>query len=98
MQATLTEPLVDDPRIHHVRYTDFQADPVGTIRDFYRRCDRPFTRDAEDAMRAYLANNKGDRYGKFRYSSHIIGVDLAQLHAEFAPFRHRFGLDIEQRR
>lgn len=98
MQATLTEPLVDDPRIHHVRYPDFQADPIGTIRGFYERYDRPFTQDAEDAMRAYLANNKGDRYGKFRYSPDIIGVDLDQLHAEFAPFRHRFGLDIEQRR
>ena len=98
MQATLAEPLVNDPRIHHVRYPDFQADPVGTIRGFYEFCGRPFTRGAEDAMRAYLRDNKGDRYGRFRYSPDIIGVDLEQLHAEFAPFRQRFGLDIELRR
>ena len=28
---TMTNPLVDDPRIQHVRYTDFVADPVGTV-------------------------------------------------------------------
>src|SRR5205085_4141134 len=27
-QATLEEPMVDDPRIHHVRYQDLVSDPV----------------------------------------------------------------------
>jgi len=35
-QATLNNPLVNDSRIHHVRYPDFTADPVGTIRGFTR--------------------------------------------------------------
>src|SRR3546814_9610955 len=29
---TMSNPLVDDPRIHHVRYSDFVAAPVGTER------------------------------------------------------------------
>ena len=33
---TMTNPLVDDPRILHVRYTDFLADPVGTVRPVLR--------------------------------------------------------------
>jgi hypothetical protein len=48
-------------------------------------------------MRSYLRDNKGDRHGKFRYSTDLIGVDLAQLHSEFAPYRERFGLSIEAR-
>ena len=28
-RANLNEPLIDDPRIHHVRYPDFVRDPVG---------------------------------------------------------------------
>ena len=51
-------------------------------------------------MRGYLANNRGDRYGKFEYSTRLltdIGEDLDALHAEFAPFRERFGVEIEQR-
>jgi hypothetical protein len=97
-QAFLESPLLDDPRIHHVRYPDFVADPVGTIRAFYGKYDVPFTREAEAAMRDYLRRNKSDRYGKFTYSPAVIGEDVAALHAEFAPYRERFGLEIEQRK
>jgi hypothetical protein len=97
-KATLENPLVNDPRIYHVRYADFVADQVGTIRGYYQFCGVPFTAEAETAMRNYLHDNKGDRYGKFRYSLDIIGEDVAALHAEFAPYRERFGLEIEQRK
>src|SRR3990172_2206065 len=97
MQATLTDPLVNDPRVLHVRYPEFVADPVGTTRNFYRHGSVPFGADTEAAMRDYLRNNRSDRYGKFRYSTDIIGEDVAKLHAEFAPYRERFGLAIEQR-
>jgi hypothetical protein len=93
----LDNPFVDDPRIHHVRYPDFMADQVATIRDFYAFAEFPWTDDGEAAMRHYLATNKGDRYGKFRYSTDLIGEDIGALHEEFAPYRKRFGIDIEQR-
>jgi len=96
--STLNNPMIDDPRIHHVRYQDFVADPIATIQGFYRKYDVPFGPATESAMRNYLNNNRGDRYGKFRYSTDLIGVDIDALHAEFAPYRHRFGLDIEQRK
>jgi hypothetical protein len=95
--ATLNNPGINDSRIHHVRYQDFIADPIATIRTFYGKCAVPFGPRTETAMRDYLRNNKGDRYGKFRYSTDLIGVDLEALHAEFAPYRERFGLDIERR-
>lgn len=95
--TTLNNPLLDDPRIHHVRYGDFIADPVGAIAGFYETSGVVFTAEAEAAMRAYLRDNKGDRYGKFRYSTDLIGEDIEALHAEFAPYRQRFGLAIEER-
>ena len=97
---TMSNPLVDDPRILHIRYTDFIADPVATVQRYYTFCSRELTPDAESAMRAYLANNRGDRYGKFTYSAQLlidIGEDLDALHAEFRPFRERFGVEIEKR-
>jgi hypothetical protein len=97
---TMSNPLVDDPRIMHVRYTDFIADQVGIVRRYYDRCDHKLTGDAEAAMRNYLANNRGDRYGKFRYSTKVltdIGEDIDALHDEFRPFRERFGIEIEKR-
>jgi hypothetical protein len=97
---TMTNPLAADPRIHHVRYVDFVADPVATVRKCYDFAGRELTAGAETAMRDYLATNKGDRHGKFRYSTDVltdIGEDLDALHEEFRPFRERFGVPIEKR-
>jgi hypothetical protein len=96
--SILENPLVDDPRIMHVRYTDFMADQVATIRRYCELADLAWTDEGEAAMRHYLATNKGDRYGKFRYTTDVIGVDVDALHVEFAPYRERFGIEIEQRR
>ena len=97
---TMTNPLIDDPRIHHIRYTDFVRDPVATVRGYYDFAGRAFTAQAEAAMRDYLANNKGDRHGKFHYSTSLltdIGEDIDALNEEFRPFRERFGVEIEVR-
>ncbi len=97
---TMTNPLIDDPRIHHVRYKDFVADPIGTIRGYYEFTGRRLTPQAEAAMRGYLAENKGDRHGKFAYSTSLLtdaGYDIAALNEEFRPFRERFGVEVEVR-
>lgn len=97
---TMSNPLVGDPRIHHVRYKDFVADPIATIRGYYTFAGRQFTPQAESAMRDYLASNKGDRHGKFHYSTKVltdIGENLDALNEEFRPFRERFGVPIEVR-
>lgn len=97
---TMAHPLANDPRIHHVRYRDFVADPIGVIRDYYAFAGRPFTPAAEAAMRRYLAENKGDRHGTFHYSAQVLvdaGYDIDALNTEFAPFRARYGVEIEQR-
>ena len=97
---TMTHPLTADPRIMHVRYTDFLADPVGTVGRYYDFRGRTLGADAQTRMRTYLKNNPGDRHGKFHYSTKLltdIGENLDALHEEFRPFRERFGVAVEQR-
>lgn len=94
---TLNNPVIDDPRIYHVRYRDLVTDPIATLRSFYAQYDLPFGEDTETAMRTYIANNKSDRYGKFRYSTDKLNTDIDALHAKFAPYRERFGIDIEKK-
>jgi Sulfotransferase family len=97
---TMSNPLVNDSRIFHLRYKDFVADPIGSIRRYYEFTGRKLTAAAEAAMRGYLANNKGDRHGKFQYSTRLLvdaGLDIEELNEEFRPFRERFGVEIEQR-
>ena len=93
--------MVDDPRIHHVLYSDFVSDPIGTIRGYYEFAGRDFGERQESAMREYLAKNKGDRHGKFHYSTEVLtdaGYDIDALNEEFAPFRERFGVPVEVRK
>jgi hypothetical protein len=97
LRTTMASPFVDDPRVHHVRYPDFVRDPVGTIAAFYDRYGLAFSGEFEHAMREYLASNRSDRYGRFSYSLDVIGEDVDALDEEFAPYRERFGLDIERR-
>lgn len=94
---TMNNPLVDDPRILHVRYRDFVSDPIAVIARFYDFAGLKLTQQAESAMRQYLATNRGDRYGKFHYTTDWIKEDLNQLNEEFTPYRDRFGLGVEQR-
>ena len=95
--AIMDNPMIDDPRIHHVRYADFVTDQVNVIGGFYDFAGYDLTSEAEAAMREYLATNRGDRHGKFVYSTDLIDGDVAALHDEFAPYRARFRLEIEQR-
>jgi hypothetical protein len=95
--AHLEEPLVDDPRIHHVPYADFVRRPVEVIHEFYDKYRVPFTPEIEAAMRGYLAHNRGDRHGKFAYSVEVLPIDVATLDREFAPYRERFGVERETR-
>jgi hypothetical protein len=97
---TMNNPWVDDPRVLHVRYTDFIADHVETARRYYAFSGRELSGHAASAMRSYLADSRGDRHGKFHYSTQLlidIGEDLDGLHEEFRPFRERFGVEIENR-
>ena len=97
---TMSNPMVDDSRILHVRYSDFLADQVATVVRYYDFRGRALTAEAQAAIREYLAANRGDRYGKFTYSTSLltdIGEDLDALHSEFRPFRERFGVEIEKR-
>lgn len=95
--AIMANPMMADPRVHHVRYADFVRDQVAVIRDFYAFAGRELTATAQAAMRQYLAGNKGDRHGKFHYATDLIDGDVQALHDEFAPYRERYGIAIEQR-
>ena len=93
IHAHLEDPLVDDERIHHVRYPDFARAPVEAIGAFYEAAGLPFGDESAAAMRAWLAANPGDRHGRFEYSTAVLPEPVDALHEEFAAYRQRFGLD-----
>ncbi|MET0180641.1 MAG: sulfotransferase, partial [Novosphingobium sp.] len=70
--GVMDNPMMADPRVLHVRYRDFVADPVATVRRFYDFADFAWSEEGEAAMRDYLARNRGDRHGKFAYSTALV--------------------------
>src|SRR5262249_7108969 len=96
--AAAESPYASDPRLQHLRYPEFVADPVGAIRGLYERggleCEDGFA----TAMRAWSAANPSNRYGRFTYSVDALGVDVAALDRQLDGYRERFGVPREPAR
>jgi hypothetical protein len=78
--------------IHHIRYPDLMADPIGEMRKAYAHCDEPFTPEAEAAMRVTLADNPKDKHGKHAYVLEDYGLTPDGIRTHFADYCARFGV------
>ena len=94
--AAANDPLADDPRINHLTYQEFTADPFTMVRELYERAGLPFTDRFDSAMRAWSRENPSNRYGRFTYSVDALDVDLPHLDRRLDPYRERFGVAREQ--
>ena len=92
------DPLAGDPRIHHLQYEEFIADPVRAIAELYARIGLDFTDSYEAAMRSWMAANPSGRFGRFTYSEDALGVDVARLDESLDPYRERFDVPRERRK
>ncbi len=94
IKAVLADPLIDDPRIIHLRFQDLAKAPVATIQSIYARAGFPYTATCEQKMRAWLADpsNQPDRYGRYPYSLEPFGLKSEEVTAAFAGYSQRFGL------
>jgi Sulfotransferase family len=101
MQATragidrvLADPLVDDPRIVHLRFKDLAKDPVGTIKRIYGKFNLAYTAELEQRMRTWLDDpaHRSDRYGRYPYSLEPFGLEREAVARMFADYSERFGL------
>lgn len=90
----LKDPMIDDPRVTHVRFADMVKDPVAVIASVYATHGLGFSADYEARLRQWLADpgHRADRYGKYTYANSDYGLDTADLKRLFANYRERFGL------
>ena len=98
LEAAMANPLVDHPDVHHVRYADFVADPVGRIEAIYRQAALPFDGATRAAMEGWLAANRGDRHGKFTYDIESFDMTPADIEAAMGGYRERFAIPFEGQR
>jgi hypothetical protein len=95
--AAATDPRAGDPRIHHVRYADFTADPFSFVRELYDLAELPYAPEFDAAMRLWSHENPPNRFGRFTYSADALGVDVRALDRRLDPYRGRFGIAREVR-
>ncbi|WP_156135581.1 sulfotransferase [Novosphingobium malaysiense] len=92
IDTLLADPAMDDPRVTHMAFSAFMADPVAALRECYADWGLDWSEAAEAAMRGWLADpaNSGDRYGRHSYTFEPFAVDWASLSADFDAYRARF--------
>lgn len=86
------DPALDDPRIKHLRFRNFIADPVGTLRDCYEDWGFAWSQEGEAAMRDWLADpgNSSGRYGRYNYTFEPFGIDWESESPAFDSYRAKF--------
>ena len=88
--------LVAPDRSVDVRFEDFMADDIATVRAIYDLAEHPWTAETESAMRAYMAAHPRGVHGSVTY--HIaddFGVDVRALSARLEFYADRFALRRE---
>jgi len=85
--------ILPELRSIDLRFEDFMADQIGTVRSIYAMAGLPMTDAAEAAMGSYLEAHKRDRHGQLEYDlEQDFGLDVAILRERFAFYSDRFGL------
>jgi len=82
-------------RVIDVQFQAFLADPVACVREIYARLGLELTREVEARMRAFLAENRQDKYGGHRYSLADTGLDAEKLRARARRYQEYFAVSSE---
>lgn len=82
-------------RIIDVHYADLMRDPVGSMRKLYRSLGDDFTSEAEHGMRAWLAENPQDKFGKHEYKLAQFGLAPEQVRGLFERYLSEYEVERE---
>lgn len=79
-----------------IRFHEFMADDIGTVRRIYGVADQPFGPDVEAAMVRFVADHPRGRHGGVRYDLEgDFGIDAAERRAAMGEYVTRFGVEEE---
>ena len=89
--------LLPSERSLDVRFHEFMADDIATVRRIYAVADQPFGPDVEAAMVQFIADHPRGRHGGVRYDLEgDFGIDAAERRAAMHEYVTRFGVEEER--
>ncbi|HXQ22730.1 MAG TPA: sulfotransferase [Candidatus Acidoferrales bacterium] len=86
---------VGDAAFVDVFMDDLVARPLETMANVYDRFGLPFTGEAEQGMRAWLAVNPQHKHGAPRYTLAEFGLGLDEVRAAFREYVQHFDVRLE---
>ncbi len=78
-------------------YKDLNEDPIGQIRKVYSFLGKQLSREAERAMRHWLADNGRHAQGPHRYRLQDFGLDKDSVESRFDWYRKKYSIPFEDR-
>jgi hypothetical protein len=87
--------LVAPERVVDVQFDEFTADPFATIHRVYDALGLDLTSDAEQRMRAFLAEHGREDHGAHRYTFADTGLDAGALRERARRYQQHFDVRSE---
>lgn len=84
-----------EERIIDVHYANLARQPIETMRALYQALGDEFTAQAEAGMRAWLADNPQDKFGRHEYKLAQYGLRPDQVSALFERYLARYQVEAE---
>ena len=82
-------------RVVDVQFRSFIADPFTTIREIYKRLGFELTNEAEQRMRAFLADNTTEKHGGHHYTFADTELDVNEWRERTRRYQEFFDVPME---
>lgn len=81
--------------LYPLSYMELVRDPIAAMRGLYRWSGETLTAETEERMRAWLARNPQDRFGRHEYRLEDFGLTVAELEPHFGEYVETYRPAIE---
>ncbi len=87
--------LVPEKQIIDIRFNEYMADQIGTLKRAYDFVGQPFTAEARQAIEAFIADNPKGKHGTVQYRLEKVGIDPAERREALKFYREFFNVPEE---
>lgn len=84
-----------EARVYEMYFDDFAGDQYSEIKRIYEAFDIDINDEAEQVMRAFIADNPKGKHGEHRYKEEDYGINPAEVRQHYARYIERFNLRPE---
>ena len=81
-----------DAQFYDLRFGDFMADPVGSVKRIYAQFDQELSAEGEAKLVAWRDAHPQGKHGQHRYEKRDIGVSEGEIVERFSDYMDRYGL------